>query len=186
MTGMRPDSLGSPAITALSQQPPRRPHPTTVLQTVRYHAAAIGKIYHGVFLDGASITKWDTMDPQSWSVPAVRFGPRYYYTEDASLQDGPMNSLPTENPARRLTRSWWAQPNPPMCPIIPFTTARLLMLQTTLRELKGQGNHFLALGFIKPHSPYILRKVFDLIRIRSYQTKWHFQATLQTSQGTFR
>ena len=46
-----------------------------------YHAQSIGKIYHGVFPDGASKTTWDTMgDPQSWSVPTTRFGPRYYYT----------------------------------------------------------------------------------------------------------
>jgi iduronate 2-sulfatase len=84
MTGMRPDSIG---VTG-NHSHFRSDHPEVVtlpehFKEHGYHAAAIGKIYHGVFTDGASATKWDTMgDPQSWSVPAIRFGPRYYYTEE--------------------------------------------------------------------------------------------------------
>ena len=84
MTGMRPDSIG---VTG-NHSHFRTNHPNVVtlpqhFKNHGYHAAAIGKIYHGVFPDGASITKWDTMgDLESWSVSAIRFGPRYYYTED--------------------------------------------------------------------------------------------------------
>jgi arylsulfatase A-like enzyme len=84
MTGMRPDSIG---VTG-NHSHFRTDHPDVVTLPEHftghgYHAAAIGKIYHGVFPDGASATEWDTMgDPQSWSVPAIRFGPRYYYTEE--------------------------------------------------------------------------------------------------------
>ena len=83
MTGLRPDTTG---VTGNhSHFRTNMPDVVTLPQHFKnhgYHAAAIGKLYHGVFPDGASKTKWDTMgDPLSWSVPATRFGPRYYYTE---------------------------------------------------------------------------------------------------------
>ena len=72
MTGMRPDSIG---VTGNhSHFRTNYPDVVTLPQHFKkhgYYAAAIGKIYHGVFPDGASITKWDTMgDPKSWSEPA--------------------------------------------------------------------------------------------------------------------
>ena len=78
MTGMRPDSLG---VTG-NHLHFRSNHPNVVtlpqyFKQHGYQAEAIGKIFHGVFPDGSSKTKWDTMgDPASWSVPAIRFGPR--------------------------------------------------------------------------------------------------------------
>lgn len=75
MTGRRPDSIG---VTG-NHSHFRTEHPDAVtfpqhFKNHGYHSAAIGKIYHRVFPDGASNTKWDLMgDPQSWSVPAIRF-----------------------------------------------------------------------------------------------------------------
>ena len=83
MTGMMPDTIGITGNPAHFRT--KHPNVVTLPQYFKrhgYHAAAIGKIYHGVFPEGSSITTWNTMgDPQSWSEPAVRFGPRYYYTE---------------------------------------------------------------------------------------------------------
>ena len=84
MTGLRPDTIGVTGNHSHFRS--NMPDVVTLPQHFKnhgYYAAAIGKLYHGVFPDGCSNTKWDTMgDPASWSVPAVRFGPRYYYTED--------------------------------------------------------------------------------------------------------
>ena len=88
LTGQRPDSIG--VVTNHVHFRSKQPDVVTLPQHFKqhgYHAQAIGKIYHGVFPEGASKTVWDTMgDPPSWSAPAVRFGPRYYYTEDGVAQ----------------------------------------------------------------------------------------------------
>lgn len=84
LTGLRPESIGvlGNHIHFRTSQPDVVTLPQYFKQQ-GYHAQAIGKIFHGVFPEGASKTKWDTMgDPASWSVPAIRFGPRYYYTEE--------------------------------------------------------------------------------------------------------
>ena len=62
------------------------PEVTTLPQHFKnhgYYTQAFGKIYHGVFPEGSSKTVADTYgDPISWSVPAYRPGPRYYYAEN--------------------------------------------------------------------------------------------------------
>ena len=172
MTGMRPDSIG---VTG-NHSHFRSNHPDVLtlpqyFKQYGYHAAAIGKIYHGVFPDGASITKWDTMgDPQSWSVPAVRFGPRYYYTEDgiaAAMQTyeqvyQPKNPAPNDWTKKLVFGPATESPDVSDNTLYDGKVADAAV--TTLRELKGQGKpFFLALGFIKPHSPYIApKKYFDL------------------------
>ncbi|MGI9243359.1 MAG: sulfatase-like hydrolase/transferase, partial [Verrucomicrobiales bacterium] len=82
MTGLRPDAVQvhgnhthfrdiHPDIVTLPQH----------FKNHGYHTRSMGKLYHGVFPKGASITKADTFgDELSWSVPTFRPGPRYYYT----------------------------------------------------------------------------------------------------------
>ena len=172
MTGMRPDSIG---VTG-NHSHFRSNHPDVLtlpqyFKQYGYHAAAIGKIYHGVFPDGASITKWDTMgDPQSWSVPAVRFGPRYYYTEDgiaAAMQTyeqvyQPKNPAPDDWTKKLVFGPATESPDVSDNTLYDGKVADAAV--ATLRELKGQKKpFFLAVGFIKPHSPYIApKKYFDL------------------------
>lgn len=174
MTGMRPDSIG---VTG-NHSHFRAKHPNVVTLPQHfmkhgYHAAAIGKIYHGVFPDGASNTRWDTMgDPQSWSVPAIRFGPRYYYTEDgiAAAKQTYNRVYKSTNPApddwtKKLVFGP-ATEAPEVSDNTLYDGKVADAAVTTLRDLKETDKpFFLAVGFIKPHSPYIApKKYFDLYK----------------------
>lgn len=172
MTGMRPDSIG---VTG-NHSHFRTKHPNVVtlpqhFKNHGYHAAAIGKIYHGVFPDGASSTKWDTMgDPESWSEPALRFGPRYYYTEEgvAAAKEVYRRMYKRENPepdewTRKLVfRPATEAPDVPDSRLYDGKVADAAVRK--IRELSERNQpFFLAVGFIKPHSPYIApKKYFDL------------------------
>lgn len=174
MTGRRPNTIGVTGNHAHFRT--KHPDVVTLPQHFKnhgYHAAAIGKIYHGVFPDGASITKWDTMgDPPSWSVPAIRFGPRYYYTEDgiAAAKKVFQRIYRPKNPGA----DDWTQklvfgpatesPDVPDSTLYDGQVADTAI--KTLGALKTKGKpFFLAVGFIKPHSPYIApKKYFDLYR----------------------
>ncbi len=172
MTGMRPDSIGVTGNHSHFRD--KHPDVVTLPQHFKQHgylAAAIGKIYHGVFPDGASLTKWDTMgDPESWSVPAVRFGPRYYYTEEGiAAAKGvyqkvyrPMNPGPDDWTKKLVFGPATESPDVPDNVLYDGQVADAAV--ETLRELQGTDKpFFLAVGFIKPHSPYIApRKYFDL------------------------
>ena len=172
MTGMRPDSIG---VTG-NHSHFRTNHPSVVtlpqhFKNHGYHAAAIGKIYHGVFPDGASNTKWDTMgDPESWSVPAIRFGPRYYYTEDGIATAKqiykkvykPKNPGPDDWSQKLVFGAASEAPDVPDNTLYDGKVADAAV--AALRKLKeSEKPFFLAVGFIKPHSPYIApKKYFDL------------------------
>ncbi|MFP6588822.1 MAG: sulfatase-like hydrolase/transferase, partial [Pirellulaceae bacterium] len=172
MTGRRPDSIGVTGNHAHF----RTEHPAVVtlpqhFKNHGYHAAAIGKIYHGVFPDGASNTKWDTMgDPVSWSVPAVRFGPRYYYTEEGiaaakSIFERvykPKNPGPDDWTQKLVFGPATESPAVPDNTLYDGKVADAAV--QALRDLKNKDQpFFLAVGFIKPHSPYIApKKYFDL------------------------
>lgn len=172
MTGMRPDSIG---VTG-NHSHFRSNHPNVVtlpqhFKKHGYHAAAIGKIYHGVFPDGSSNTQWDTMgDPQSWSVPAIRFGPRYYYTEEGiAVAKGifqrvykPKNPGPDDWTKKLVFGPAIESPDVPDSTLYDGQVADTAV--NMLRQFSGTNKpFFLAVGFIKPHSPYIApKKYFDL------------------------
>lgn len=172
MTGMRPDSIG---VTG-NHSHFRTQHPDIVtlpqhFKRHGYHAAAIGKIYHGVFPDGASVTKWDTMgDPESWSVPALRFGPRYYYTEQGiaaakSIYEKiyrPQSPGPDDWTTKLVFGP--ATESPDVADHVLYDGQVANAAIERLSELGDQDQpFFLAVGFIKPHSPYIApKKYFDL------------------------
>ena len=171
LTGKRPDVLGvtSNHVHFRKQYPDLVTLPQYFKQH-GYYAAAIGKIYHGVFPDGASKTKWDTMgDPTSWSVPAVRFGPRYYYTEAgiAAAQAAYRRSYrpQAENPddwTHKLVFGLATEaPDVPDQVLYDGQVAEAAV--KSLQDLRDQERpFFLAVGFIKPHSPYVApKKYFD-------------------------
>ncbi|MEM7010669.1 MAG: sulfatase-like hydrolase/transferase [Verrucomicrobiota bacterium] len=172
MTGLRPDTIcvtgnhvhfrsNKPEVVTLPQH----------FKNKGYHAAAIGKIYHGVFPEGASRTKWDTMgDPESWSVPAVRFGPRYYYTEDgiAAAKEvyqriyKPSEPKPDDWTTKLVFGPATEAPDVPDNTLYDGKVADAAV--DALQQLQdSEKPFFLAVGFIKPHSPYIApKKYFDL------------------------
>ena len=170
MTGMRPDGIGVTGNHSHFRD--QRPNVVTLPQHFKQHgyqAAAIGKIYHGVFPEGASKTKWDTMgDPESWSRPAVRFGPRYYYTEEgvAAAKDAYKKSYATKEPVGWTEKLVFglASESPQVSDSTLYDGKVADAAVARLSELaKLDQPFFLAVGFIKPHSPYVApKKYFDL------------------------
>jgi arylsulfatase A-like enzyme len=174
MTGMRPEAIG--VIGNHTHFRDQRPDVVTLPQHFRqhgYHAAAVGKIYHGVFPDGSSRTKWDTMgDAESWSEPAIRFGPRYYYTEEgvASAKQAFQRTYGVRDPE---SDDWTDKLVFGLATESPDVSDNTLydgkVADVAIHKLKEFQNQtkpfFLAVGFIKPHSPYIApKKYFDLYR----------------------
>ncbi|MBT5019415.1 MAG: sulfatase [Planctomicrobium sp.] len=193
MTGMRPDSIG---VTG-NHSHFRSNHPDVVtlpqhFKQHGYHAAAIGKIYHGVFPDGASSTMWDTMgDAESWSVPAIRFGPRYYYTEEGITAAKSIYEKvykPTNPGPEDWTKKLVFGPATES-PVVPDSTLYDGQVTDsavkTLQQLKDTDEpFFLAVGFIKPHSPYIApKKYFDLYDNVSLPSHTEFPANAPAFAG---
>ncbi len=193
MTGMRPDSTG--VVGNHSHFRPHLPDVVTLPQHFKnhgYHAAAIGKIYHGVFPDGASRTKWDTMgDPESWSEPALRFGPRYYYTEEGIAAAKrvyqqvykPVNPGPDDWTKKLVFGPATESPDVPDSTLYDGQVADASVRK--LQKLKGDDRpFFLAVGFIKPHSPYIApKKYFDIYEDVSLPTQTEFPAEAPAIAG---
>jgi sialidase-1 len=174
MTGQRPDSIG--VVSNHVHFRDKQPNVVTLPQHFRqhgYHAQAIGKVYHGVFPDGASKTVWDTMgDPPSWSAPAIRFGPRYYYTESgvAQAKQAFLSSYRPKNPAaddwtKKLVFGPMTE-----APDVPDETlydgkvassaVQFLNEHATSNTASSLQPFFLAVGFIKPHSPFVAPKKY--------------------------
>ena len=172
MTGLRPDTIGVTGNHIHFRS--NMPDVVTLPQCFKnngYHAAAIGKLYHGVFPNGSSNTKWDTMgDPESWSEPAVRFGPRYYYTEEgiAAAKETFQRVYKPKNPGPDdWTQKLVFGPATESPDVADDTLYDGKVAMATVQKLgelsKQEKPFFLAVGFIKPHSPYIApSKYFDL------------------------
>jgi sialidase-1 len=173
LTGLRPDSArvhGNhthfrdhyPDIVTLPQH----------FKNNGYHTRAMGKIYHGVFPEGSSKTVADTFgDPPSWSVPAFRPGPRYYYTEEgisAAKEIFQKIYKPTKPGPDDWTKKLVFGPATEAPDVSDSTLYDGQVADRAVASLKELSNKpdepfFLAVGFIKPHSPYIApKKYWDL------------------------
>ncbi len=172
MTGLRPDAVqvhGNhthfrdvyPDIVTLPQY----------FKNHGYHTRSMGKLYHGVFPKGSSITKADTFgDEPSWSIPTFRPGPRYYYTEegiDAAKEIFERVYKPKDPGADDWTQKLVFGPAteaPEVADNVLYDGQVAERAVESLRELAGSEEpFFLAVGFIKPHSPYIApKKYWDL------------------------
>jgi arylsulfatase A-like enzyme len=172
MTGMRPDTAGVHGNHVHFRK--RHPDVRTLPQWFReqgYHTQSMGKIYHGVFPPGSSITVADTFgDAPSWSVPTFRPGPRYYYTE-AGIQAARQVYQRIYKPEHPGPDDWTnklvfgpATEAPPVADNVLYDGQVAERAVATLRDLAGgKAPFFLAVGFIKPHSPYIApKKYWDL------------------------
>ena len=165
LTGLRPDSArvhGNhvhfrdhyPGIITLPQH----------FKNNGYHTRAMGKIYHGVFPEGSSRTVADTFgDAASWSVPAFRPGPRYYYTEVGIAAArrvyeqiyNPVNPGPDDWTQKLVFGPATEAPDVPDETLYDGQVADRAV--ESIAELSNDREQpfFLAVGFIKPHSPYI-------------------------------
>jgi sialidase-1 len=173
MTGLRPDAIqihGNhkhfrdfyPDIVTLPQH----------FKNHGWHTQSMGKIYHGVFHVGMTRNAPDTFgDPPSWSAPTFRPGPRYYYTEEgiAAAKEVYQKVYNPKNPG---PDDWTnklvfgpATEAPDVADDVLYdgqVAQRAVETLGQLAENPGQP-FFLAVGFIKPHSPYIApKKYWDL------------------------
>jgi len=170
LTGLRPDSSGIHG----NHTHYRDKHPDLVtlpqhFKNNGYFAAACGKINHGVFPKGMA-PKWDVMgDAESWSTPAYRPGPRYYYTEEGiKAAQGIYKKKFPKKPIKNWTDYLVFGPLTEAAPVEDDVlydgqvAKRAVQYLDEFGKKKGQP-FFLAVGFIKPHSPYIApEKYFDL------------------------
>jgi arylsulfatase A-like enzyme len=128
-----------------------------------YHSQSLGKIFHGAFVVR---NQWN--DPASWSVPAWWPGPRYYYTDEGV----------------KVARQVFARKAKTLGVSVDEWTEHFVLGLSheapevednvlydgqiadrgiaTLREIRDRP-FFLALGFIRPHLPFIApKKYWDL------------------------
>lgn len=170
LTGLRPDTSGIHGNHAHYRD--RNPEVVTLPQFFKkegYFTAACGKINHGVFPKGMA-PKWDVMgDLESWSVPAFRPGPRYYYTEEGiAAAQGIFRKMFPKRPLEDWDQHLVFGPLEEAAPVEDDVLYDGQVAKRAVEYLDGFGKKkeepfFLAVGFIKPHSPYIApKKYFDL------------------------
>jgi arylsulfatase A-like enzyme len=162
LTGMRPDSTrihtnGGPHFRK------RMPDLVTLpllFQNNGYHSQSLGKIFHGAF---QVRSQWN--DPKSWSVPEWWPSPRYYYTpagiasaRKVFARTKPDNVDDWVNHFV-LGQSWEA---PEVADNVLYDGQVADRAIKTLREIHDEP-FFLAVGFLKPHLPFIApKKYWDL------------------------
>ena len=164
LTGLRPDSTeiwsnGSrhqhfrehlPDIVTLPQQ----------FKNHGYRALAFGKIYHGAF---AVRNKWN--DPASWSDTAWLTGPRYYYTEEGVSVAREVFAKKTKARGYKVDE-WVNHFVLGLSHEAPGVDDDVLQDgQIAARGIKALRKvndepFFLALGFLKPHLPFISPKKY--------------------------
>ena len=172
MTGLRPDAVQVHG----NHTHFRDMHPDIVtlpqfFKNHGYHTRSMGKLYHGVFPKGSSITKADTFgDEPSWSIPTFRPGPRYYYTEEgitAAKEIFERVYKPKDPGPDDWTQKLVFGPAteaPDVADNVLYDGQVADRAVESLQELaQSDEPFFLAVGFIKPHSPYIApKKYWDL------------------------
>ncbi|MEZ5324909.1 MAG: sulfatase-like hydrolase/transferase, partial [Verrucomicrobiales bacterium] len=184
LTGLRPDSTGVhgnhrhyrelwPDLETLPQ----------FFKNRGYHTIACGKINHGAFPEGTA-PEWDVMgDPQSWSAPVFRPGPRYYYTEEGiaaaqaefrkQFPDRPIEEWDQQLLFGPLTEA----PDVDDSMLYDGQVADRAIAEIDRFSMTADEPFFLAVGFIKPHTPHIApRKYWDLydrdqIKISEHQER---------------
>ena len=167
LTGLRPDSTGvlgngmhfrkkAPDVVTLPQQ----------FKLQGYVSRSFGKIFHGAFENAYAGTAFH--DPQSWSAPPWLGSPQYYFTPHGI-------EIARQVYARKFKKSgaeldgWkneFVQGLATEAPDVPDNTlydgAMTDRAITTLGEMKGKP-FFLAVGYLKPHLPFVApKKYWDL------------------------
>lgn len=131
-----------------------------------YHCAALGKIYHGGFEDGRSWNEphWypkgravDT-DPNDWSKQIVTRHDVSVSEYAQELTDGPPRKggkNPKKGPAYEIS--------PKSDDELPDGAVAAEAVKRIQALSKGEAPFFLAVGFIKPHLPFVApKKYWDL------------------------
>lgn len=150
MTGLRPDSVGvfSNNVNDVVQFRQRRPDVVSIprwLKQSGYHTQSFGKIYH----DG-----WD--DPRDWSNPSSPGRDREMW----EVVDAQQPQRPTTIAER------WACPilqSPDVADEHLFAGRMTADVIETLQQADDQKPMFLAVGYRRPHLPFVApKRYFDL------------------------
>lgn len=183
MTGLRPDSTGVYDLTTHFRE--KVPDVVTLPQQFKNHGyvtQAFGKIYHPAF-PGHAIGS-DLGDPASWSVPIWMGGPRYYYSplgekltrevyrkktgkSGGALEgwkEGFLRSLATEAPDVEDNVLYDGE----------LTDRSIAALRRLADGQRGVGGapFFLAVGYLKPHLPFIApKRYWDLYDPKEIELK---------------
>lgn len=182
LTGLRPDTIGVYDLAAHFRG--KVPNVVTLPQQFKlngYHSEGIGKVFHAAFggpaIPAEAVDGGRMDDPPSWSVPAWRPGPRYYYT-DAGIAEARRVYAKTRKKSGAEVDGWknvlvrgfgTEAPDVPDNVLADGEIAdRAIRALYDLKERRtfGVGNNnpfFLAVGFLKPHMPFIApKKYWDL------------------------
>ncbi|MBE7537795.1 MAG: sulfatase [Opitutaceae bacterium] len=178
LTGLRPDTTRVYNLTTHFRE--RVPDVVTLPQQFKnhgYHSEGIGKVFHAAFGPGLIDAPSDANrmdDPPSWSVPAWRPKPRYYYT-DAGIAEARRVYAATQKKTgaqvddylNTIVRGFLAEsPDLPDNVLADGEIAdRAIRSLYDFKERQkfGVGNSqpfFLAVGFLKPHTPLIAPKKY--------------------------
>ncbi len=165
LTGLRPDSTriqsnGGPFFRT------RMPDLVTLPQQFKnhgYHSQSFGKIFHGAM---KVRSRWN--DVKSWSAPAWWPGPRYYYTPEgiASARQAFARSRPSKDVPLDAWVDYFVLGQSYEAPEVEdnvlYDGQVADQAIATLGKIH-QRPFFLAVGFLKPHLPFIApKKYWDL------------------------
>ncbi len=158
MTGLRPDTLGITDLSTFFRD--KRPQAVTLPEyfiTQGYLAEAYGKIYH--------VSHGNQNDEQSWTAPAWTAGKDFYATDKNKRLFWENRNRQNQRKARGLpARGPNSGPSfeihdAPDSEYADWKIAEKSL--SALRRLSGSGRpFFLAVGFIKPHLPFVAPQRF--------------------------
>jgi len=170
LTGLRPDTAGVWGNSTHFRQ--RVPDAVTLPEHFKnhgYHTQSMGKVFHGSFPRKAAAYYGgrDMHDPQSWSVPSWFGGPRYYYTPEG-IAAARKDFQRISGRSGAALDEWvdyfcrgLATEAPDVPDEVPYDGQLAGHAVQTLQELSQEKQpFFLAVGFIKPHLPFIAPKKY--------------------------
>jgi iduronate 2-sulfatase len=166
LTGLRPDYTGVHNLGTHFRK--KVPDVITLPQHFKNHGShtqSTGKIFHGEF----EVLAKNHKDPVSWSVPDWLPEPRYYYTQEGiqiaremfSRSNAVKNGAPVDDWMHYFVRGLTTE-----APEVHDTVLQDGQIANraieALKSIKGKP-FFLAVGFLKPHIPFIApKKYWDL------------------------
>ncbi len=173
LTGLRPDTTKVWGNHTHFRQ--RLPNVVTLpghFKNHGYHTQGMGKIFHGSFPRKAFAyyRGCDMHDPRSWSVPSWLGGPRYYYTPEG-IAAARRDFQRISGKSGSALDGWvdyfcrgLATEAPEILDEVPYDGELAVRAAQALRERKQEDRpFFLAVGFIKPHLPFVApKKYWDL------------------------
>ena len=159
LTGLRPDTThcwGN--ATHFRRQVPQAITLPQQFKLHGYHTEGMGKIFHGAFQSAYMGTRMH--DPRSWSTKFWMPGPRYYYTargiataRTVYARTAKKKGVSVDNWVNAFVRGLSTEA-PDVADGVLYDGQVADRAIQSLRKLKDRP-FFLAVGFIKPHLPFI-------------------------------